>query len=64
MLQPSDNSWTRGKTLDFRERGRVFYVGVEVRRGANSGNKRTVEAVLDSIRVDRGRCRPSSGVGS
>jgi len=64
MLQPPDNDWTRGDTLDFQDHGRVFYVGVDLPHSANGSTKRTVEAVLDSIKVGAGRCRPTSGVGS
>ena len=64
MLQPPDNDWTRGDTLDFQDHGRVFFVGVDLPRRANGSTKRTVESVLDSIKVGAGRCRPSSGVGS
>jgi hypothetical protein len=65
MFQPADNSWTTGKTLDFQDHGRVFYIGVELPRRAGGETSRSVEAVIDSIRVQhQGRCRPTSGVGS
>ena len=65
MLQPADNSWTDGKTLDFQDHGRVFYVGVELPRRPSRETRRSVEAVIDSVRVrHEGRCRATSGVGS
>jgi hypothetical protein len=64
MLRRGDNDWTAGKTLDFQERGRVFYVGVVFGRRSGRGRLEDVEAVLDSIRVEAGRCRPSAGVGA
>jgi hypothetical protein len=65
MLQRTDVTWTRGKILDFQDHGRVFYVGVELPARANREAQRTVEAVIDSIRVQhKGRCRPTSGIGA
>src|SRR3954466_6706725 len=65
MFQPSDNNWTLGKTLDFQDHGRLFFVGLVLRSRSSQQTRRSVEAVVDSIRVRRGgRCRPTSGVGS
>src|SRR3954454_781924 len=65
MFQPSDDNWSPGPTLDFQDHGRVFFVGLELRSRASRQTRRSVEAVIDSIRVRRGgRCRPTSGVGS
>jgi hypothetical protein len=65
MLRPSDNDWTTGKTLSFQDKQRVFLVGVVLPAQASATLRRTVESVLDSLVVSRGRqCRPSSGVGS
>ena len=64
MLQSTDVAWTSGRILDFRVRRRVFYVGVAVRARPDAQTKRTVERILDAIRVGHGRCRPTAGVGS
>jgi hypothetical protein len=65
MLRAADNDWTRGRTLTFRDHGRVILVGVVLPTRADSATRRTVEAILNSL-VVRGarRCRPSQGVGS
>ncbi len=56
-LRRSDNDWTTGKVLSFRDHGRVFYVGV-VLPAASSGSLRlTIEAIIDSLQIKRGgRC--------
>jgi hypothetical protein len=65
MLRVADNDWTRGRTLAFRERGRVILVGVVLPASAKAATQRTIEAILNSLEVRRGRrCQPSQGVGS
>ena len=65
MLRASDNDWTTGKTLSFRARGRVFLVGAVLADPIPDGARRTIEAILDSLRIEPNhRCAPTGGVGS
>jgi hypothetical protein len=64
-LQPSDDDWSPGKLLSFREHRRVFFVGVVLPAKAPRATRRTIEAILDSLKVTAGRsCRPTGGVGA
>jgi hypothetical protein len=65
MLRASDNDWTTGRTLSFQQHQRVFLVGVVLPDGIPDGARRTIEAILDSLRIEpRGTCAPTAGVGS
>jgi hypothetical protein len=60
-----DNDWSPGTDLAFREHGRVFFAGLRLPVGANTTTRRQVGQILDSLLIShRGRCRPTSGVGS
>lgn len=60
-----DNDWSPGNDLSFREHGRVFFAGLALPASADANVRRQVLRILDSLRVStRGRCRPTSGVGS
>jgi hypothetical protein len=64
-LQPSDDDWSPGKLLSFREHRRVFFVGVVLPAKAPRATRGTIEAILDSLRITAGRsCRPTGGVGA
>jgi hypothetical protein len=63
-LQLGDVRWTTGEIVSFREHGRAFFVGVTTAGRPDGQTRRTVEAVLDTIRVSSGRCLPTAGVGS
>jgi hypothetical protein len=60
---PSDASWTRGRAISFQQRRRVFFIGVEPLRRLDEPSRRTVEAILNSLKVSAGRC-PYSTRGS
>jgi hypothetical protein len=65
VLRAADSDWTRGRTLSFREHGRVILVGVVLAARAGPARRRTIEAILNSLEVRDGHsCRPSQGVGS
>ena len=64
-LKRSDNDWTTGKILSFRDHGRVFYVGVVMPATATRALRSTVQAILDSLQIEStGHCAASAGVGS
>ncbi len=65
MLRPSDNDGTTGKALSFQDNGRVFYIGAVLPAKTSESLRRTIEFVLDSLRIEaRHRCRPSAGSDS
>jgi hypothetical protein len=64
-LRPSDDDWSPGKLLSFREHRRVFFVGVVLPATAPRATRRTIETILDSLKITAGRsCRPTGGVGA
>ena len=64
-FREADNDWSPGEDVSFRERGRVFFAGLALPASSDAGTRRQVVRVLDSLRISaRGRCRPTSGVGS
>jgi hypothetical protein len=50
-LRRSDNDWTTGKVMSFREQGRVFYGGVVLPARTPISLRHTIEAVLDSFQA-------------
>ena len=52
MLSASDNNWTRGRTIYFKEKERIFYFGHQSGRPLTEGVKSLVERVFASIRVE------------
>ena len=64
-LRPSDDDWSPGKVLSFREHRRVFLVAVVLPAKASRATRRTIEAILDSLKIAARRsCRPTGGVGA
>lgn len=60
-----DNDWSPGKDVSFREHRRVFFVGLALPSSADTQTRSQVLQILDSLEVAaKGRCRPTSGVGS
>ena len=64
-FRKGDNDWSPGRDLSFREHRRVFFAGLALPASADGNTRREVVQILDSLRISkRGRCRPTSGVGS
>jgi hypothetical protein len=64
-FRKGDNDWSPGKDLSFREHRRVFFAGLALPATADTKARRAVVQILDSLQIStRGRCRPTSGVGS
>lgn len=64
-FRKGDNDWSPGKDLSFREHRRVFFAGLALPPSADTSTRREVVQILDSLEISmRGRCRPTSGVGS